>query len=823
MPLVPVAAATALGIVAGRYVSVPLGVWAAAAAAALAMGLLTVRREHLRALTAGSIAAAIFFGSATACAVSFWHVPDDHIVTFSDRGDVLATIRGQVVSRPWIRRAETPYWRPLRTTFLLEVHRIRTVEGGWLDTRGRVRVTVGEPLPDLRPGAEVELVGALLRPGGPRNPGQYDWRAAGRYRGELVGFRVPGADGVRTLVPARRGLLNRLWWRLRWLLSEHLARCGQAEDVMLLEALILGQRHPALRDLNRIMIDAGIAHFLSISGLHLGILLGLAYWLCRLMMFPPRRSAAVVLGLLIAYVFLAEPRPPLLRGAVMASAVCVAVLSGQAVSTPNALSAAAIVLLALDPLALFTPGFQLSFAIVAGILALHRPLRRALFGRWLRRRGLMVFRGDQRVRRWLAYRGAEWGMHLVTISLAAYLAAAPLVAYHFGLFSPLAPVMSVLLLPVIVAVLVPAYVSMALAWLAPNLSVLIGQVAATAAAGMRRALELLRAGPVLSIDVFEVPVWYVLACYVVLGLWAASGGRRRRLWAATAATAALAVATVLTQKPAPAPPAGRVHVLDVSHGQMVLLHAPDGRTYLFDAGSLTSQHPYQRVLRPFLRAMRLPSPEAVFVSHANLDHYNALPGLLQRRPPRRAYVSEWFGRRPDAPGGPGKLLRRFADRGVRVVRLRRGQVVRLAGNVKVEVLWPPPPAEAPDLDVNDTSLVLRVRCGGSSILLPGDIGPDVEEHLAELEAARIRCDVLMLPHHGSPTPTLKRFLEAAGAEVLLQSSAARRDSPELLDAAAGRRRWATFRRGWIQVDLSRQGPRVRTMRSGRVRGAQQDR
>ncbi len=809
-PLVPAAVAMVTGIVLGRYAPLPIGIWATMAIAAFLTAAITLRREHLRILTIAAIAASVIFASATWSSLSYRRIPENHIVTFSGKGSVLATIRGRVVSAPRRRKAQTPYWQPDRTSFGLEADAIRSRNGEWLETTGTVRVKINEPVWDLSAGRQVELIGSLRRPGSPGNPGQYDWRESDRYKGILVSFSVPCADGVTTLAEAGENPLSGLWRRARMTARRHLNGCGAEDDTVLLEALVLGERSPALRELNQIMVEAGIAHFLSISGLHLGIFLGFIYWLCRLLTFSPRRSAWVVLIILTGYVLLAEPRAPLLRSAIMASAICIAVISNRSVSTRNALAAAAIILLVIDPMQIFRAGFQLSFGIVAGILVLNKPIRQLLFGRWLRTRGLVVFRDEHRIRRWFYYSGADSFIAMVCVSLSAYISALPLVAYHFGRFCPYAPALSILLLPMLVAVLVPAYVSMTLAFLMPNLAVLIGSLAAASAGAMRQLVMLTRHLPGLSIDLFAVPAWCVAGFYLAMGLWIVSSKSRLILSSAIVATVGLAASIVVTQLPATPPVNGRLHILDVAHGNMTLLHAPDGKTYLFDAGTLAPIDAYNQILRPFLRAKRLPSPTAVFISHANIDHYNALVSLLDRRPPKRVYLNEYFGLREEAAPDVRKLLDEFRKRDVQIVRLRAGQKVSLTGKTTVEILWPP--TDIPELDVNNCSLVLRVGCGGKNAIIPGDIGEPAETYLAKLLPEKIQSDVLILPHHGSAAPTLKTFIEAVNPEILVQSSSYRPAPAELLKAIDERKRYATFRDGWIGLTLSRDKLNIETMR-----------
>jgi beta-lactamase superfamily II metal-dependent hydrolase len=186
--------------------------------------------------------------------------------------------------------------------------------------------------------------------------------------------------------------------------------------------------------------------------------------------------------------------------------------------------------------------------------------------------------------------------------------------------------------------------------------------------------------------------------------------------------------------------------------------------------------------------------------------------LLERRPPRRVYVNDFFGRRGDDPPMVRRLVELLERRDVEIIRVRGGQEVRLGPETRVQVLWPPPAAKATDLDVNDGSLVLRLMCANRSVLIPADVGTAVEEELSKRPTEQIRADVLVLPHHGSLTPTLRSFIDAVGPEILLQSSSYRYEPEEALAALGGRPRYATFRHGWIGLDLTEGPLRPETMR-----------
>jgi len=782
-PMAPAAGAMVAGIVLGRYLAGPPAVWLAGAGACVAAGMVLAWRGRAVRAAAACVAAGVVLAAAGAADVAYHRVPGDHIVNYSDRAGVMATIRGRVASDPTTRDFGEGSWRRPQTAMVVDATGIRATDGAWLDATGAVRVTVKEPLNGVGAGDEVELVGQLSRPRPPGNPGQYDRRRADRYRGILVAFTVPGADGVRRLSEASAGP-RRLWRRLRAAARAHVTGLGDSRETLLLEALVLGARRPALAPLNRAMAEAGVAHLLSISGLHLGIFLGFVYWLCRLAAVPKRRAAGVVLAVLAIYVLVAEPRAPLLRGAIMAAAVCVGVIVDRRLSVLNALATAAVVLLAADPLQLFTPGFQLSFTIVTGVVVLNGGIRRLVFGRWLKRRELMVFPPARRLRRWVYYGPAEWLIALVCVSAAAYVSAAPLVAYHFGIFSPYAAVLSMLLLPLVAAVLVPAYLSLGLSWLMPNASWQLGRLAGWAGGLLERTvLSLHRLGG-LSVQAYPLPVGLVVLCYAAIGAWAVSGRIRRGRMLAAGLTLTALGWCAWAQRPAPPPDGADLHVLDIGHGQAILLRTADGGTVLFDAGSVNPGSMYDSVLRPFLRTARLPAPRAVFLSHPHSDHYNMLPEILRRHPPRTIYLNESFGADPAPEPGLARLMDSLERAGVEIVRLRAGQRVDLGGGAGVEVIWP----------------------GG------GDIEEPVQAELAGRADGSIAADVLVLPHHGNVTRALKGFIAAVGADTLVQSAEWRHDSPAMLDAIATRRRLATFRDGYIRIGLRADGVEVSTMR-----------
>jgi competence protein ComEC len=818
-PMAPVAGAMIAGILAGRYLPAPMGLWLSVGAVGFLVAAVTLLRRHLRTLTALAMMVTILCIGAARLQTACNTVATDAIITYTGQARSMATIRGRIASYPQIVQPAVEFgYRPEpRLKFLLDTEAVRT-STGWRKVGGLVRVSVDEPYRTFQPGDRVEILGWMGRYNPPDNPGEFDAAAAARLSGVGVWFRAYSEDAVTVLDPAGFGGAGRWLWRLRAIMRQRLMETGDLQNGRLVGALVLGERHPSLGTLNRTMQRAGIAHFLSISGLHLGVFLGFVYLLGRGLTFSPRRAAIGVLVVLVCYLLLAEPRPPLLRSAIMAGALAVGVISGRRHSSLNALAVAAVVLLLIDPRQLMQPGFQLSFGIVTGIILLNARVRKLLFGRWLARRGLMVFRRQGRLRRLLYYRANNAVINLVSISTTAYLVAAPLAAMHFGIFSPLAIVLSVLLFPPIVAILIPGYVSMALAIVAPNLSAVVGRWACGAAGLLATIVRALEALPFLSVSMRPVgPVWAGVYYMALLAVLLAGRSRVRRVLAGAAVGVFLA-ATIVTQLPAKPDGAAELHMLSVGSGQCAVLQTPAGKTFLLDAGTRGGFDAYQRVLSPFLRIMRLPDPAAAIVSHANTDHYNALGGLVRDGRIGCVYLCDYFRSADEQYSAESRMLDLFDDCDVAVLRLRSGWRLDLDSRTHVEVLWPP--ANRRDLTTNDTSLVLRVVCDGKSVLLPGDIGPSVQAELLK-NPSRLAADVLVLPHHGKWNNTLPAFVQAVGPTIILVSSGSDPQGPSVGTKQAREfyrklrkdyRYYSTPRNGWVGLTFGGDKIDVKTMR-----------
>jgi competence protein ComEC len=552
---------------------------------------------------------------------------------------------------------------------------------------------------------------------------------------------------------------------------------------------------------------SGLAHLLAVSGENVTLLALLGSAIIGAFGIPLRERLLWLLGLVAVYVPLAGAGPSIQRAAVMGAVGLVATLAGRRSSRLYALVLALGVTLAIERAIAADVGWQLSFAAVVGILLLAGPLRDALVGRL----------GAGRWRRTLA--------EGVAVTVAATLATAPLVAYHFETLSTTTLVANVLALPAVApamwlgmvgaaAAQVPGLPLEPLNGLDALLLAYIAQVAGWCAAPSWAELHVhLGVGGLVAAYVGLVVA--IVAGHRVARRRRLAAIRRRRLcsdipnkgalywlgWGCAAAVLAALVVAVGSigsrgrgVSASPVPGELRIEILDVGQGDAILLQPARAPAVLVDGG------PPGDGLEAKLEEAGVDALGAAVISHDQSDHAGGLEELLGRFPiARLAYAR--LGRPP---------LEAARAAGATPIRLAAGSEVR-SGRLRLQVLWPPPELLSRPLagaDPNTQALVILARWRGFSMLLTAD----AEAEAVPLDPGPV--DVLKVAHHGSEDAGLGPLLDRIRPRLAVISVGA--DNPYGHPTAAtlatlanhGVRALRTDRDGTVTIDVSRRGVAV---------------
>ncbi len=657
------------------------------------------------------------------------------VAVFADSSPV--TLRGVVATDPEERGASQ--------RIVLDVDAYRD-DVGWQPSHGRVLVTT-RPFPRFAYGDVVELRGEL--DSAPEVEG-FDY---GAYLSRQGIVAVSSFPGLRRVGAGGGSEPRRVLGDVRKAMGDALTAALPEPHASLARGLLLGQRASIPSNLTDDMNRAGISHIVAISGFNVTlvaqfVVISLAWLIGR------RQATVVAMGFVWVFAAFVGGTGSVLRATVMSEVMLGAMLVGRPGSALTAVAFAAALLTAFRPVLVQDVGFQLSVAATAGIVLLSAPLQERLKPAFERVVPL-------------------YGAHIaetVSVTLAASLAASPVLAATFGRVSvvalvPANVIAGLLFVPILattaltsVAGLVSADVARALGALTylplealiqtgrsgaslpyASLSLESFGLAGAAASYVLLAAFLywLKSRPVSHED-DEAPSSFRLqpALGMALALLLAAGWLAYDGWTADAAPSQLTVS-----------------VLDVGQGDATLIQTPTGIRVLIDGGPSTD-----RLLQALSKELPPPARriDLVILSDARDEHAAGLVEVLQRYEVGAVLTTPHLGVSPSF-----RALRDEIDRrDVRLLTASVGQALELGPGLSLQIVWPA--AIQPSSDA--ASLVLRLVDRNISFLLAGALNPEDEASLLA-SGLDLQSTAVVMPRHGAESRWTREFVAASGPRL----------------------------------------------------------
>jgi len=585
----------------------------------------------------------------------------------------------------------------------------------------------------FKAGQRWQLAVRLKRPHGTQNPHGFDFESWALSENIRASGSIKNSDSNR--------LLQQLVWRPTYII-EHLRENVRQRITRVLadkpytgiiQALVMGDDSQIRQDDWHVFLRTGTTHLMSISGLHITMLAGLAYaglaFIWRrypplLLRLPTRKaaSAAAVLAALL-YALIAGFSVPSQRTFYMLLVFALAMWSGRQLVVSQVLALALSIVVILDPWAVTAPGFWLSFGAVA-------MLAYALGAR-------------VRVAHWLqAALQTQWA---VTIGML------PLLLLLFNQTSIISPLANAVAIPLISFVVTPLALlgsflpfDSALHWSYYTLNL-----------GMR-ALNWCNQLPMALWQQQAMPVWTFLPA--MLGaIWLLLPRGFPLRWLGLFGFMPMLFSSPLR------PQLGemQVTVLDVGQGLSVVVQTAT-HTLLYDAGPQynAQSDAGSRIVLPFLRGSGVSKLDGVIVSHDDLDHSGGLASVLAQMP-----VS-WLA-------SSYKVDMEMAEKSLKIQCMAGQRWVW--DQVQFELLYPNLDSYSDArLKDNDRSCVVKITSHAGSMLLTGDIEKKAERNLLEMDAAsavgKLHADVITVPHHGSKTSSTLAFIAAVAPQVSIATN-----------------------------------------------------
>lgn len=736
--------------------------------------------------------------------------PDDirHLVSDERK---LATIHGRIVTDPYVNRYAG--WKFARfkptepgSSFYLKLSEVEAVSG-WVEVTGTICVRVDEPVTDLKAGDEIQAYCWLERFEPPTNPGQFDTAGYLAARNVFIAASVKSRDGIRLLESCPAGALTTLKAKIRQAATAALVGDMPQDNASrgLLEALLLGYR----RDIDSKTYEAfrktGLLHLISLSGMHLGVLVGIVWWLCKTAGFLKPARALICTVAVGVFLLIVPPRAPTVRAAIICWVFCASILFRRHANPVNTLSLAAIILLLVRPTQLFEPGWQLSFASVLGIILFTGRIEPF----WPAHVAEPLGRQERRKATGFLYRGApklgSYMLRLFAVGLAAWLGGAGILLYNFHTITPLASFWTVLVFLLVAAILALGFFKMLLFFIFPTILVALPSKA------LVWIVQHIAGLGISEILIGHVPLAAVVLYYCVIVFAGFVYFRRPLVKTVLCVSILLAILFYLG-----AVKCQRTYrddlvltCLDVGHGQAIVAQLPGKANVLFDAGSLYQSDVGTRIVSPFLDYEAISRIDAIVISHNDTDHINGIPEIVEHCKVGGVYADDAFFDGTDEWGTAKFLGDYLGEKGLGIKSIK-GEL-ELNSDATVKVLWPGEHAiESVKLSDNDRSLVCLIEWAGVRILLCSDIEEFAQRELLRLYPG-LKADVVVVPHHGSAKTLGADFLSRLDTRIVLCSCDQTQyermigDSGSTVHSAGRLQSFYTARDGAVQVCVSRDG------------------
>ncbi|MFD2046125.1 DNA internalization-related competence protein ComEC/Rec2 [Ornithinibacillus salinisoli] len=596
------------------------------------------------------------------------------------------------------------------------------------------QIVTNEESAMLLHGATCRVFGSLGLPDKSSNPGQFDYRSYLATQGITYQLIVESIEDISC--QGSSPFISKIFqWKV--LLQEGLSELYSTETYAWINALVLGNDDFIAEDTIEIFRKWGLSHLLAISGLHIGLVVALIYFvLIKLSILTKEKAQWTITFVLPLYALLAGGQPSVWRASLMVLMIVLLSKLKRVYSSIDIISMVFILLIIFDKYIVYHIGFQLSFLVTFTIL---------LSREWLLETQSLFFQ-------------------MLKISFISQIVIIPLQFLYFSSVQPLAILLNVIVVPYFSFFVIPFMFILVFFSLFPFVAKIFDQL-------FIFVHEKLFVSFLEVIDHYVYFPWingsFPLSIAVVFYALVLLMMKNIQLHKSMLAFRYGVLLTVLIMYVICRPyfsPNGSVTMLDIGQGDAIVIELPyrEG-VILIDAGAnftFDQMEPgekvFTQIIKPFLHTKGIVKLDAIFISHEDVDHYGSVGYLLEEFIVEQIFISPYF----ELP--PSELLT-WKKLGTEINRVQKGEEV-IVGEKSFYVLEPSENKGSS----NENSLVIYSEFGGQNWLFTGDIGKITEENMMK-NYPELVVDILKVAHHGSHSSTDKYFIETIEPDYALIS------------------------------------------------------
>jgi competence protein ComEC len=648
-----------------------------------------------------------------------------------------------------------------RTQLLIRSQKI-ILSNRHIPVDGLLLIFLKEEDSSIRVGDCLRFLCKLYPPHGFHNPGGFSYeRHLAFERIHTIGFLSEEKGWVKLGEGFKNPFLLQMEsWRDH--IRDFLNREANPPTSSIFKAFVLGEQGDIPEDVKECFILTGTAHLLAISGDQFGIVALLSFslliWILKrseflLLSISVRKWAAgLTIPCIILYAFIAGGGISVIRAAIMVITFLLSILLNRERNLLHTLALAAFLILVFSPPSLFDVSFQLSFLAVLSILYL---VPRILEG--FKQEGISILLKTSWKKNIFKYI-----MLSLLVTGVAILGTAPFVALHFNRFSPIGFFTNLFIIPWVGFLIVPLSLTASIfSFFFTPLATFLININGFIALILLRVLAFFASLPFASLFVSTPTVFEIVLFYILLFLVVHLKKRKSARYLFWGLCVVLVLDLTywnlkdLFQKDL------RLTFIDVGHGDSILIEFPKGEKMLMDGGGLHEDRfdIGKKVIAPLLWKKKIRRIDTLVLTHPDPDHLKGLIFIASQF----SIGQFWDNGYQTESESYLQLKKILGERMIKTQSLDEETPLQMINGVEISFLNPPAwkttqrKVQNPR-DLNNSSLVMKLRFRDVSVLLTGDIGKEAEERMLR-KGYPLRADILKIPHHGSSSSSSLLFLE----------------------------------------------------------------
>jgi competence protein ComEC len=597
-------------------------------------------------------------------------------------------------------------------------------------------------------GNYIRIKGTVTKGREQRNPGEFDYQDYLVQKGISGIFTTYSASDFKILNGNSNTFTN-LIFAARKAIDQSISRLHNPQTASLLKGLIVGDRTEISDETKTDFINTGVVHVLAVSGLHVAYILVIFIFVFgRVNIYL--RSAFVILGILI-FIYITGATASVVRSAIMGIALIVAYLTNRSTNIYNSIALSALIILIINPVDLFDPGLQLSYAAVISIVAFTPFFQRRISNSGIKNVYLKKF------------------LLFCAVSLAAQIGTIPFTLFYFRKLSLISLFANIIIVPLTGGMISLGIFTLILGTVWVNAALIFSSVNNLCTSILYDITHWFSSlqFSYLSISQFTLlnAITFYLIIFVFFYFYEKMSSIKSKIIIFVLVAFNILLFSSFDKKEFLQENKLNVVAIDVGQGDAFLIKFPNGKTALIDAGEANQYFDNgERIILPLLNYFGVSTIDYGFISHVDSDHYSGFIALILK-----GVIKEIYKPGLDTSYSKDVRLEKFLhDKSIPVHYFNKS--ILDFGNARMTLLNNYSNSEFVKLKMNNRSGIIKLVYGRNSFLFTGDIEQKAENNLVLHYNNYLKSDLLKLSHHGSSTGSSDRFLDIVNPRYAMISA-----------------------------------------------------